>query len=200
MDKAVLEYPQVQAGIILMMDRTLDFAHNEIIVKKAIKYKAKGIIGVDLAGPNRKNFSMQKHAELFALARKAGLGITVHTGEEAQLAEMRYVDEVEKLMVETLGFEKSEILYISAKTGEGVEDLLAAVIERVPSPKGSQNLPTQAYIFDSVYDEHRGIVIFVRMESARNSGAIPPTDRKRLPRKKRRRRSPATPSSVPISR
>jgi adenosine deaminase len=91
MDKAVLEYPQVQAGIILMMDRTLDFAHNEIIVKKAIKYKAKGIIGVDLAGPNRKNFSMQKHAELFALARKAGLGITVHTGEEAQLAEMRYV-------------------------------------------------------------------------------------------------------------
>jgi adenosine deaminase len=46
---------------------------------------------VDLAGPNRKNFSMQKHAELFALARKAGLGITVHTGEEAQLAEMRYV-------------------------------------------------------------------------------------------------------------
>ncbi len=91
MDKAVLEYPQVKAGIILMMDRTLDFAQNEIIIKKAIKYKAKGIIGVDLAGPNRKTFSMQKHAELFALARRAGLGITVHTGEEAQLAEMRYV-------------------------------------------------------------------------------------------------------------
>ncbi len=91
MDKAVLEYPQVKAGIILMMDRTLEFAQNEIIVKKAIKYKAKGIIGVDLAGPNRKNFSMQKHAGLFALARKHGLGITVHTGEEAQLEEMRYV-------------------------------------------------------------------------------------------------------------
>lgn len=78
---------------------------------------------------------------------------------------MARVDEVEKTMVETLGFEKSEILYISAKTGEGVEDLLAAVIERVPSPAGSSDAPTQAYIFDSIYDEHRGIVIFVRLEN-----------------------------------
>jgi GTP-binding protein LepA len=96
-------------------------------------------------------------------ARKIGLKI-VPAINKIDLP-MARVDEVEKLMVETLGFEKSEILYISAKTGEGVEDLLAAVIERVPSPKGSQNLPTQAYIFDSVYDEHRGIVIFVRMEN-----------------------------------
>ncbi len=78
---------------------------------------------------------------------------------------MSRVDEVEKTMVETLGFQKSEILYISAKTGEGVEDLLAAVIERVPSPTGDVAAPTQAYIFDSVYDEHRGIVIFVRLEN-----------------------------------
>src|ERR1035437_4686475 len=75
------------------------------------------------------------------------------------------MDEVEKTMVETLGFEKSEILYISAKTGEGVEDLLTAVIERVPAPTGLIDTPAQAYIFDSIYDEHRGIVIFVRMEN-----------------------------------
>ncbi|MBP7832547.1 MAG: translation elongation factor 4 [Candidatus Levybacteria bacterium] len=80
---------------------------------------------------------------------------------------MSRVDEVEKTMVESLGFEKSEILYISAKTGEGVEDLLAAVIERVPSPSGEFSEPTQAYIFDSVYDEHRGIVIFVRLENGK---------------------------------
>lgn len=96
-------------------------------------------------------------------ARKIGLKI-VPAINKIDLP-MARVDEVEKLMVDTLGFEKSEILYISAKTGEGVEDLLAAVIERVPSPTGLQDAPTQAYIFDSVYDEHRGIVIFVRMEN-----------------------------------
>jgi GTP-binding protein LepA len=80
---------------------------------------------------------------------------------------MARVDEVEKTMVETLGFEKSEILYVSAKTGEGVEDLLSAVIDRVPFPKGLSDAPTQAYIFDSVYDEHRGIVIFVRLENGK---------------------------------
>ncbi|KKW22944.1 MAG: Adenosine deaminase [Parcubacteria group bacterium GW2011_GWA2_51_12] len=91
LDKATLEYPQVKAGIILMMDRTLSFKQNEIIVKKAIKYKPQGIIGIDLAGPWRKNFDMKQHAPLFAMARKAGLGITVHTGEEGNLEEMRFV-------------------------------------------------------------------------------------------------------------
>jgi len=91
MDRAVLEYPQVKAGVILMMDRMLEFKQNEVIVKKAIKYKSQGIIGVDLAGPNRKNFDMKKHKVLFGMARKAGLGLTVHTGEEAQLNEMRFV-------------------------------------------------------------------------------------------------------------
>lgn len=78
---------------------------------------------------------------------------------------MSRVDEVEKTMVDSLGFDKSEILYISAKTGEGVIDLLQAVIERVPAPTGAIEAPTQAYIFDSIYDEHRGIVIFVRLEN-----------------------------------
>ncbi|MBI3232251.1 MAG: adenosine deaminase [Candidatus Doudnabacteria bacterium] len=90
-DRAVLEYPQVEAGIILMMHRFDSFKLNEIKIKKAIKYKHQGIVGVDVAGPNRKTFDMKKHASLFAMARRAGLGITVHTGEEAQLDEMRFV-------------------------------------------------------------------------------------------------------------
>ncbi|MDR3642395.1 MAG: amidohydrolase family protein [Candidatus Doudnabacteria bacterium] len=90
-EKSMLEYPQVKAGIILMMDRSLTFAQNEIIVQKAIKYQKFGVVGVDLAGPNRKSFSMKRHAALFELARRAGLGVTVHTGEENQLDEMRYV-------------------------------------------------------------------------------------------------------------
>ena len=78
---------------------------------------------------------------------------------------MARVEDIEKELFDSFGFEKSEILYVSAKTGEGVEDVLAAVIKRVPSPEGDENLPTQAYIFDSVYDEHRGIVIFVRIKN-----------------------------------
>lgn len=90
-ERAMLEYPQVKAGIILMMGRSLTFQQNEIIINKAIKYKAKGIIGVDIADPERKTFSMQKHAPLFKKARAAGLGLTIHTGEAGSLDELKYV-------------------------------------------------------------------------------------------------------------
>ncbi|MDP3724859.1 MAG: adenosine deaminase [Nanoarchaeota archaeon] len=91
LEKALLEYPEVKAGIILMMDRTLTFEQNSIILKKAIKYHSQGIIGLDIAGPQRKTFSLKKHAPLFRAAREAGLGVTVHTGEEGTLEEMRFV-------------------------------------------------------------------------------------------------------------
>lgn len=61
------------------------------------------------------------------------------------------------------GFDDSEILYASGKTGQGVEDILRAVIERVPAPTGNQDSAPRALIFDSVYDTHRGVVAFVRM-------------------------------------
>lgn len=91
MDKATLEYPKVKAGIILMMDRTLTFQQNKIITQKAIAYKNRGIIGIDLAGPQRENFSIEECAALFRKAREAGLGLTIHTGEEGSLEEMYYV-------------------------------------------------------------------------------------------------------------
>jgi adenosine deaminase len=90
-EKAMLEYPQVKAGIILMMGRSLTFKQNQIIAEKAIKYKGQGIIGLDIADPENKNFSMKKHAELFAMARKAGLGITIHSGEAGTLEELKFV-------------------------------------------------------------------------------------------------------------
>jgi len=96
MDKAILEYPQVRAGIILMMDRTLDFKQNQIILQKAIKYKNRGIIGIDVAGPQRESFSIKQHTPLFEEARNAGLGITIHTGEEGSLDELKYVVNVIK--------------------------------------------------------------------------------------------------------
>jgi len=91
MEKAMLDYPQVKAGLIVMMDRTLTFEQNEIILNKAIKYKTRGIIGIDIAGPQSNKFSMKKTAVLFKKAKEAGLGVTIHSGEEGELEELEYV-------------------------------------------------------------------------------------------------------------
>jgi GTP-binding protein LepA len=71
----------------------------------------------------------------------------------------RYAAEIEKV----LGIPADEILRISAKTGEGVPELLDAVIERVPPPPGDPDAPLQALIFDSHYDPYRGVVSSVRV-------------------------------------
>lgn len=91
LDQAILEYPQVKAGLILMVERTQPLKLGEIIFNKALKYKGKGIVGVDIAGPERKTFSMKSYKPLFEKAKKAGLGVTVHTGEVGTLKELRYV-------------------------------------------------------------------------------------------------------------
>ena len=91
MDRALLEYPQVKAGILLSMDRRFLFEQNEIILNKAIRYAKDGVVGIDIAGPHVTDFSMEAHAPLFSRARDAGLGVTIHTGEEGSIDEMRYV-------------------------------------------------------------------------------------------------------------
>ncbi len=75
------------------------------------------------------------------------------------------IEKTENEIVESFGFSKDEILRISAKSGLGVEELLKVLIEKVPPPQDSNNNITQALIFDSKYDEHRGIVIFARLRS-----------------------------------
>jgi GTP-binding protein LepA len=71
----------------------------------------------------------------------------------------RYAAEIEKV----LGIPANEILRISAKTGEGVPELLDAVIDRIPAPKGDADAPLQALIFDSFFDQYRGVVSSVRV-------------------------------------
>ncbi len=61
------------------------------------------------------------------------------------------------------GFDKEEILFISAKTGENVAQLLDTVIEKIPPPKGTIDAPLRALIFDAVYDEYRGVIAYVRI-------------------------------------
>jgi adenosine deaminase len=84
LDRASLEYPQVRAGLILMMDRTFDERQNRIIVEKAIRYRSRGIVGIDIAGP-RPGGARYPYAQLRPLvdeARGANLGVTIHVGEE----------------------------------------------------------------------------------------------------------------------
>ena len=77
----------------------------------------------------------------------------------------RYAMEIEKV----LGIPAEDILRISAKTGVGVPELLDAVVERIPAPKGDAQAPLQALIFDSQYDTYRGVVSSVRVMNGRMS-------------------------------
>lgn len=95
MERALLEYPEVRAGVILCADRSLDPEANDNIVRKAIKYQRWGVVGIDLAGPDVETFGgIRRLAGVFNEARAAGLGVTVHSGEKGTREEMREVIEV----------------------------------------------------------------------------------------------------------
>jgi GTP-binding protein LepA len=70
-------------------------------------------------------------------------------------------------LADLIGDDPGNVLRISAKTGEGVEDVLDAIIERVPAPAGDSDAPPRALIFDSSYDQYRGVVAFVRVVDGR---------------------------------
>ena len=64
-----------------------------------------------------------------------------------------------------LGLNVDDTVCVSAKTGEGIEDLLEALVEKIPPPKGDPDLHLRAMVFDSVYDPYRGVVVYIRMEN-----------------------------------
>ena len=74
-------------------------------------------------------------------------------------------EEVEDEIVDLLGCEPSEIIRASGKTGEGVDDILRAVVDRIPAPTGDKDAPLQALIFDSVFNSFRGIITLVKIEN-----------------------------------
>lgn len=95
------------------------------------------------------------------LARKQNLVIIpVINKIDSPLAKIK---ESEKELASLLGIQDKEIIKISAKEGTNVKQVLEAVIEKIPSPKGSDQLPLKALVFDSKYDPHKGVIAFVRI-------------------------------------
>ncbi|MBR5158459.1 MAG: translation elongation factor 4 [Bacteroidaceae bacterium] len=74
-------------------------------------------------------------------------------------------DEVEDEIIELLGCKREEIIRASARTGMGVEEILNAIVERIPSPVGDPDAPLQALIFDSVFNSFRGIIAYFKIEN-----------------------------------
>ena len=74
-------------------------------------------------------------------------------------------EEVEDEIVDLLGCEPGEIIRASGKTGEGVDDILRAVVDRIPAPTGDREAPLQALIFDSVFNSFRGIITLVKIDN-----------------------------------
>lgn len=77
------------------------------------------------------------------------------------------VPRVSKQVINLLGCDESEIIHISAKTGQNVDQVLEAIVERIPAPIGQPDDPTRALIFDSYYDDYRGVILYVRVVDGR---------------------------------
>jgi GTP-binding protein LepA len=97
----------------------------------------------------------------FNTAKKEGLKI-IPVLNKIDLQSAR-VEEVVKEMEEVFGINPSEVIFISAKTGQNVDKLLHEVIEKIPPPDGDINDAFKALIFDAYYDEHRGVIVYVRV-------------------------------------
>ena len=77
------------------------------------------------------------------------------------------IPRVSRQVINLLGCDESEIIHISAKTGQNVDKVLDAVVDRIPAPTGKVDDPTRALIFDSYYDDYRGVILYVRVVDGR---------------------------------
>jgi adenosine deaminase len=106
MDRAVLEYG-LKAGLIFCLAREFSAELNEIILEKAIRYRSRGVIGIDLAGTETRPVELQdsvvRYARMFQKAREAGLGTTIHTGETANTAGEGVIAVVKHLKPDRIG-------------------------------------------------------------------------------------------------
>jgi adenosine deaminase len=100
LDRALLEYP-VKAGIIVCLDRTFDLRTNQILLEKALRYQSRGVVGIDIAGSRNPKFHYADCKAIYRRARKEGLGLTVHAGEDEGPESVR--DAIEHLEPDRIG-------------------------------------------------------------------------------------------------
>ena len=166
LDRASLEYPQVRAGLILMMDRTFTEQQNAVIVEKAIRYAPRGVVGVDIAGP-RPGGERYPYADLAPLvdeAREAGLGVTIHVGEEggghgvAELGEVVEALRPDRIGHGILAAREPELMAALREAGIVLEIcptsnlLTKALRER---GRGARHVPRVRRARRGVHDRHR---------------------------------------------
>jgi GTP-binding protein LepA len=125
------------------VSRSLQACEGALLVVDA----AQGIEAQTLANAY---LAIENNLEIVPVVNKIDLPQADPDGAAAQLAEL-------------LGGDPADVLRISAKTGEGVEAVLDAIVERIPAPTGDVDAPARALIFDSSYDQYRGVVAFVRV-------------------------------------
>ena len=77
------------------------------------------------------------------------------------------IPRVSRQVINLLGCDESDIIHISAKTGQNVDKVLDAVVDKIPAPTGEVDDPTRALIFDSYYDDYRGVILYVRVVDGR---------------------------------
>ena len=99
-DRASLEYP-VKTGLIVCLDRTFNRRLNEILLEKAIHFSGRGVVGIDMAGAEDRRFRYADYADIFREARSAGLGLTVHAGEDEGPESVKQV--IEHLQPDRIG-------------------------------------------------------------------------------------------------
>ncbi|TML22748.1 MAG: elongation factor 4, partial [Actinobacteria bacterium] len=129
------------------VSRSLQACEGALLVVDA----AQGIEAQTLANAY---LALEDELEIVPVANKIDLPQADPEGTAAELAEL-------------LGESPERVLRMSAKTGVGVEDVLDAIVERIPPPTGDRDAPARALVFDSSYDQYRGVVAFVRVVDGR---------------------------------
>jgi GTP-binding protein LepA len=97
------------------------------------------------------------------LAIEAGLEIIPVINKIDLPSAVTTLESVKKQIIDLIGCKESDIVLASAKAGIGIEDVLEAVVERIPAPKGDPNKPLRALIYDSVFDPYRGVIVYLRV-------------------------------------
>ena len=125
------------------VSRSLQACEGALLVVDA----AQGIEAQTLANAY---LAIENNLEIVPVVNKIDLPQADPDGASAEVADL-------------IGDDADRVLRISAKTGQGVEDVLDAIVERIPAPTGDPDAPPRALIFDSSYDQYRGVVAFVRV-------------------------------------